>query len=552
MYLANGFASVIKQISVITFLFFQHLIAWGSDGLVVKTDVGSVRGHIRYGNVEYLGIPYAKAPVGNLRWAPPVPIEPWEGIKDARQFGPACPQQARYGITEASEQEDCLSLNVSVPRTKTKSSPKALPVMVWIHGGAFVGGSSNLYRLDKLTREGRMIVVSINYRIGALGFMPHKAFDAASNGGFGLLDQREALRWVQRNIHQFGGDPRNVTVAGESAGAGSVCMHLASADKVQGLFHKAIVVSAACFQPMRHVEQAAQSVGTKVTNDVGCANAADALDCLRRAPVAALLEAQGKATQEDTLAFAPVVGNQVVPRQAAEAVRTGQFVNVPILMGGTNKELLIYVAYAEQGGMRFTPENYPEYLKIIYGGSADEIARKVPEQVAEQYPLRGKNTAPLMLGQAATDFTPTIGINACLLLATGQAIAKSQPLYMFEFADDNALVSGVSVPTQPAVSFKLGAVHSSELNYLFPNMSNNSKINAPALPPASQALATTMVAYWTHFARHGVPKAPQSATWPLYSRTDQVMQFKPHAVKTVDASAIHKCDFWKRMYPDRL
>ena len=542
----------LRRITAVSFLFFIHFIAWGSENLIVKTDVGSVRGYVRYGNIEFLGIPYAKSPAGILRWTPPAPIEPWSGVKNAQNFGPACPQQARYGITEASEQEDCLSLNISIPKQKTIQSMKSLPVIVWLHGGAFVGGSSNLYRLDKLTREGRIVVVSVNYRLGTLGFMPHNSFEKDNNGGYGLLDQREALRWVQRNIQKFGGDPNNVTIAGESAGAGSVCMYLASADKVQGLFHKAIVMSAACFQPMRTVDEAANNVGAKVTSDVGCANSSDTLDCLRRVPVADLLNAQGKATQSDTLAFAPVVGNQVVPRQATESVRSGQFVKVPILMGGTRKELLIYVAYAEQGGKRITPENYSEYLNAIYGQTAEEKARKVPEQVAQNYPLVGKETAPVTLGQAVTDFTPMIGINACLLLNTGQELAKSQHLYMFEFADDDALVSGVSIPPKPELSFKLGAVHSSELNYLFPRMSNNSKINAPALPVASQGLATTMVAYWTHFARHGVPKAPQSASWPLYSGPDKVMQLKPKQIKTFDASMLHKCDFWKRMYPERL
>jgi para-nitrobenzyl esterase len=476
-------------------------------------------------------------------------VEPWRGIKNAKSFGAACPQQSRYGITEASEQEDCLSLNVSVPQQKAGEPKKLRPVFVWLHGGAFVGGSSNLYRLDKLTREGDVVVVSINYRIGVLGFMPHTAFEASTNGGYGLLDQREALRWVQRNIEKFGGDVNNVTIAGESAGAGSVCMHLAAPEKVQGLFHKAIVMSASCLQPMRMVEEAAKSVGEKVASDVGCPMATDTLDCLRRVPVSMLLKAQSKATQNDPLAFAPVVGNQVVPRQAAESGRTGQYAKVPMLMGGTRRELLIYVAYAEQAGNRVTPDNYQAYLNGVYGRTTDEKDRQVPQQVAQSYPLGGKDPAPVVLGQATTDFTPEIGINACLLLTTGQELAASQPVYMFEFADDDALVSGVSIPAQPALSFKLGAVHSSELNYLFPGMSNNSKINAPALPRASQALATTMVAYWTSFARDGQPKAAKSADWPLYTSPTSVMQLKPQAVKTFDASKLHKCDFWKRMYP---
>lgn len=199
---------------------------------VVQTSLGPVQGIARNGAYEYRGMPYALAPTGDLRWALPQPVTAsWTSVFPAYDFGPACPQKARFGVTEASDNEDCLSINVSVP-ADIKPGEK-LPVFFWIHGGAFVGGSSNLYRLDKLAREGRLVVVSINYRLGALGFMPNPAFASNGyNGNYGLEDQRLAMKWVQDNIEAFGGDKTNVTIAGESAGAGSTCMHLASPEQV--------------------------------------------------------------------------------------------------------------------------------------------------------------------------------------------------------------------------------------------------------------------------------------------------------------------------------
>ena len=201
-----------------------------NDPMVIQTDLGAVRGVYRNGVLEFRGIPYAAAPSGDRRWAPPQPAAAWTGIRDASNFGSACPQAAQFGLTEESNDEDCLSINVSVPKG-VKVGVKT-PVFVWVHGGAFVGGSSNLYRLDALARSG-VVAVTFNYRVGVFGFMPHPAFDAAYNGGYGLEDQR--------NIAAFGGDPDNVTLAGESAGAGSICQHFASPEHVEGLFYKVIM-----------------------------------------------------------------------------------------------------------------------------------------------------------------------------------------------------------------------------------------------------------------------------------------------------------------------
>src|SRR4051812_30991028 len=164
---------------------------------LVATDKGTVRGVLHDGVREFKGVPYAEPPVGDLRWALPQPAKAWQGTLDATRYGTACPQAERYGIPESSDNEDCLYLNVTAPYRTTSDVKRKRAVIVWIHGGAFVGGSSALYQLDYMARSGDVVVVSMNYRLGVFGFVAHRAFDAEHNGGYGLEDQRSALRWVQ-------------------------------------------------------------------------------------------------------------------------------------------------------------------------------------------------------------------------------------------------------------------------------------------------------------------------------------------------------------------
>ena len=294
----------------------------------VTTAVGQVQGLVRtyavppatglgianttsasYSVYEYRGIPYALSPSGDRRWALPEPVTSLGPVVfKAYEFGPACPQQARFNLTEASLNEDCLSINVSMP-AGTKAGDN-LPVLFWIHGGAFIGGSSNLYRLDKLAAEGRLVVVSINYRLGALGFMPNPAFQLTNglgsfNGNYGLEDQRLAMKWVQTNIADFGGDKTNVTIAGESAGAISVCMHLTAPTQVSGLFEQAITQSLGCTANLPTVSEAQYNgadrslwkASATIQEGLGCPNGANALSCMRSKTVAQILERQGGTCQ---------------------------------------------------------------------------------------------------------------------------------------------------------------------------------------------------------------------------------------------------------------
>lgn len=504
---------------------------------VVVTDKGAVRGVIAKGVREFKGIPYALPPVGELRWSMPQPASSWNGILDATKYKNACPQVERYGLTESSYNEDCLYINVTTPYAGKKDLKRKRAVIVWFHGGAFVGGSSALYPLDYMAKSGDVVVVSMNYRLGIFGFTAHPAFDADHNGGYGLEDQRAALRWVKQNIAAFGGDPNNITIAGESAGAAGVCMHILAPDETAGLFHKAITQSAGCVTPLPSLEDG-KKIGQQVATLVGCNDEATALACLRKKSVKELLDAATTVAGSSIVTYMPVIGTKTVPLPGAKAIPAGKFVKVPMLSGGTRDELRLYVAYAIQGGQSITKDNYADLLKETYGTNA--------EAIAGQYPLSDYSSAPSALGTVWSDFRSDVGINNCIYLETAKLIRKSVPVYQFVFADRTA----PAVTTNPG--FEMGAVHSSELIYQFPHFDNTTKLAGPDLAPASQKLAEQMMAYWTSFAKTGTPSAPDSPEWKPFTSDDKVMNLEPGKIGYFNSSVAHKCDFWKSLYPKIL
>jgi para-nitrobenzyl esterase len=506
-----------------------------SDSLQVVTDTGVLRGAEGAGVREFKGIPFALPPVGGLRFSPPQPQTPWTGTLDATKYKSPCPQVARYGQTDASDDEDCLYLNITVPaaRARTGGVSPAKPVIVWIHGGAYVGGSADIYPLDYFSRLGDVILVSINYRLGVFGFMAHPAFDPAHSGTLGLEDQREALRWVQRNIGAFGGDPHNVTLAGESAGAASVCMQLIAPDEAAGLFQKAIIQSIGCTIQLRTAAEAADT-GIKIAGLVHCTDPATAISCLREKPVHELLEAQVKVGSTDLHAFGLGVGSISVPRQGAEAFATGRFVKVPMINGGNRDEMALYVRYEIEAGGAISRNNFVERLRTSYGDHAAEVAKR--------YPITAATSPATAVGRAESDFMPGGPLNNCLYLETARLASRFVPVYEFEFAD----------PDAPSVTLKpgeVGAVHSAELLYFYPHISFNHRIDGPDMPPRSQPLSRQMVAYWSQFAHTGHPSVPGLAVWPQFHSPRDVMRLAPGQVGTFDAASAHQCPFWKTLYP---
>jgi para-nitrobenzyl esterase len=507
-----------------------------ADPTLVATDKGVVRGVLRDGVREFKGIPYAAAPTGRLRWRLPQPAHRWTDVLDASQHRSACPQVSRYGLTEASADEDCLHVNVTVPHTGPDDLKRKRAVIVWIHGGAFVGGSSALYPLAHLAKSGDVVVVSLNYRLGVFGFMAHPGFGRVHNGGYGLEDQRAALRWVKRNIARFGGDPGNVTIAGESAGAASVCMHVLAPNETRGLFHKAIIQSAGCVTPLPSVADG-EKIGSKIAALAGC-EGKGALDCLRKKKVIELLDAASKAQGESILLFMPVTGARTVPLPGAKAIPAGRFVQVPVLNGGTRDELRLYVAYDVQAGNAVTKDNYAAKLEAVYGDKA--------AAVAGQYPASDYSSPASALGTVWSDFRADVGINNCIYLQTAKLLRKRVPVYESVFGDRAAPA------VTPNPGFEMGAVHSSELPYIFPHFSNTTRLDTPDLAPASQKIADAMVSYWTSFAKTGKPTAADAPAWPPFTADDKVMNFTPGALGLFDAGTAHKCGFWKSLYPTIL
>ena len=510
-------------------------LAQKADPAVVRTASGPVRGVVHDGVRAFKGIPYAQPPVGPLRWTLPKAAKPWKDVLDASKFGNACPQVSRYGLTEASDDENCLTLNITAPYDGKPGKRK--PVFVWIHGGAFVGGSSALYPLDAMAKAGDVVVVSLNYRLGVFGFMAHPGFDKDYNGGYGLEDQRFALHWVKRNIAAFGGDPNNVTIAGESAGGAGVCMHLIAPRETRGLFNKVIMQSAGCATPLHTVAEGSK-IGKSVAEAIGCTDAKTAVACMRKAPVKNLLDAAAKAGGSDLMAYAPVIGAKTVPLQGAEAFRTGKFVRVPVMNGGTRDELRLYVAYDIQAGAKISNDNYADKLKAVYGGNTDAVLK--------QYPAANYSSAAAALGTVMSDFNPSVGLNNCIYLEAGKLMAKRVPVYELVFGDRDA----PDVTTNPG--FEMGAVHSSELPYFFPHFDNTTKIAGPDLKPGSLTLAKQMMAYWMSFAKTGKPVAKDAPAWPLFKADGDVMRFDPGKVGPFDAGATHNCGFWKTLYPKIL
>ncbi len=509
--------------------------ATSPDLTLVKTDRGLIRGVVTDKIRSFQGIPYVAAPLGNLRYHLPEPHIAWTHVLTTTTPNKGCPQLSRYGgLTEASENEDCLYLNVVTPFHPGKSLPKNLPIMVWIHGGAFVGGSASYYPLEQLAISGQAMLVSFNYRLGVLGFLAHPSLDRNWNGDLGIKDMQAALAWVQKNARAFGGDPKNVTIFGESAGAGLVCMLLISPNESSGLFQKAAISSAACVRQFREAKDS-EKVGLKIAEQVGCTDNSKALSCLRSKSVKELLDAGSKAAGDDLMAFTPTVGNKTLPLQGKEALQSGKFVRVPLINGGNKDEFRLYIGYMLIAGKKINAENYIETLTSYYGDHAEAVSR--------EYSLKDYSSAAIALATALSDYNPVAGIYNCGYLQQGRLAAKYVSVYEYVFSDEN------SPPLAHVPNYNLGAAHAQDLSYLFPRYDDTNAHNGSLLTGDSLTISDKMIGYWTTFAKTGNPNnAKQKPYWPEFKKTSDVMNFLPGKIRTFDAAKAHHCDFWEKYY----
>jgi para-nitrobenzyl esterase len=479
--------------------------AAAQDVPIVAAPAGTVQGRSDRTLTVFKGIPYAAPPVGALRWRPPAPLPRWAGVRSATAFGPACVQpQGKSALIYSGDpmpvSEDCLTLNIWAP-----AHAKHAPIFFWIHGGALVTGASREPTYDgKRLAERGVIVVSINYRLGVLGWLAHPGLSAESpqhvSGNYGLLDQIAALNWVKANIGAFGGDPAKVTIAGESAGALSV-MYLMESPLARGLFAKAVVESGYMIS-MPELKKAVYGApsGEGAGETLGAALHAPDIGTLRA------MDAQALTDRAAGMGYGPwgTVDGRVLPEQMVTAFSAGRQASVPLLVGFNQGEIRSLTMLAPKA-----PASAAEYetgIRARYGDLADAFLKLYPAADFKESIL-------------ATTRDALYGWTAERLARTQTAIGQPAYLYLFDHGYPAADAAG------------LHAFHASELPFVFGTFD----ATPPRWPrvvdvPANRLLSEAMADYWSSFARDGRPLAARAPAWPAYGAARAYLHFTdvPH------------------------
>jgi para-nitrobenzyl esterase len=487
----------------------------------VETTSGKLIGATHRGTHVFRGIPFAAPPVGALRFRPPQPVAPWSGVREALTFGPMAPQlpsalEALAGNTPLGQSEDCLTLNVWTPACDGAKRP----VMVWIHGGGFTTGTaaSPWYSGTNLALQGDVVVVTANYRLGALGFM-HLADIGGeawgSSANCGILDQVAALRWVRDNVAGFGGDPDNVTVFGESAGGCSVVTMLAT-PAAKGLFHKAIAQSASVAQV--RTRDAAGERAALFLDDLGVA-AAD-LDRLADIPLDQILEAQGRLTTRrrgrgfsgaDMQAFSPSPDGTSLLELPLDAIESGSAADIPVIAGTNRDEIRLFAVWD------------PSLQNLDRDGAIARLRGALGDDAARVYDAY----AATRVGQSASEVTMAIASDEtfrldALRLADAQH-ALGAPAYTYLFTWQS-----------PALDGRLGACHALEIPFVFDNVHQPGVELLTGTGDDRAPLAKIMNAAWAAFARSGVPDHPGMPAWPVYDPARRPTMVFDNTVEVVE------------------
>lgn len=484
----------------------------------VTIEDGTLNGSVVGDTRQFLGIPYAKPPVGDLRWKPAQPVAKWTSPRAATAFGKRCAQIASAVLMNAaSEDEDCLYLNVWAP-----AKAASLPVMLWIHGGGNVNGSASepvpyinsglFYDGTSLSKQG-VVVVSFNYRLGVFGFLDHSGL-ADEGGNQGLLDQVAAMEWVKKNISKFGGDPNNVTIFGESAGSLDVCYHIASA-KSRGLFHKAISQSGGC-TTLLQTKELAQTAADGLATKLECTGSADeVLTCLREKSVSEVLAVA-------STGFSPDLDGVFLTDQPRTLFDSGDIAKVPYIAGSNSDEGTLFVAADVPDQAAYTAA-----LGAAFG--ADRAAVVETQYPASKFPDGQPTPFKAALARAVGD--------ARLVCTTFDSAVRAAtaggPVYAYNFD----ISAGIG---------SLGATHGAELTSVF---GTSTMFNDD-----TKAASLLMQRYWTRFAKTGNPNGGDDLEWPEFTADSNVrVNFALKEATVVTDFRATECAFWRlgydRMFP---
>ncbi len=497
---------------------------------VVRTRNGLLMGASAPAGRAFLGVPYAAPPVGAFRFRPPQPVAAWREPRNATRPAAQCLQAIGAKSVKGGGgglilgSEDCLYLNVYTPPQGAVRPTVGWPVMAFIPGGAFVVGTADNYDPSRLATSQGVVVVTLNYRLGALGFLAHPALRAESpaggSGAFGLLDQQAALGWIADNIEAFGGDRANLTLFGESAGAWSTCYQMISPGAA-GLFRRVILQSGACTDPRSEVRaDEADRAGPAFADSLGCDDPATVLACLRRLPAARI--ARARPTRwgiGGPRSWGPVWGDPVVPMEPSAAFASGRGGATPAIVGTNRDEGRLFAQAAR---------NEPAYeaqLQADFGVRAGAVLAR--------YPAARYDSPRLAYAAVITDSR-----FACPSQALRNLLARRTPAYGYEFADAQA---PFRIPT--VLTGSMGAYHASELAYVFD--SSWVLANVAKFTPAQRALSERIMNAWGRFARGEAP----SPTWPVSAGLDgPVLTLQPDGdVLSTRFAERHGCSFWRSM-----